>query len=346
MLRTLENRIFKKQPCVPEALRHLQSAIGSAADKLVETLPGQSEHIRSRLVALVSSLDQDAATVDLNAIGREFDVILDDYQSTEHELLFKQEQTLCETIEVLTRVRRDLTTGQSKHSAEMAALICGVELAGESEASKTVRQALAAQATNLYASLQALERDRVRIEADLSRHISYLEKRLGDIKGLASEDPLTGLTNRREAEAELLRHQAEYAVFTILFVGIRNLDVVNYTCGRAAGDQLLRLFAARLKTLTKPSETVYRWGGQEFLIVLKSSLPRARARSAELQDPLSIPFALDSRNGLVKVSAENLIGVAEYCTGDCIDDLVARAHTDMHQHNPKSLALPFEAGRA
>lgn len=335
MLLTIENRIFKKRPSVPGSLRLLQSAIASAADKLVLTLPSQSEHIRSRLLALVSSLDQDEAGADLNAAAREFEAILGDYQIAEQDLLQKREQALHDTIELLGGVLQDLTNGQRKHTAELAALIRGIELTAEAECPNTVRQNVAAQATNLYAALQRLEGDRTRIESDVSRHIGFLQGRLNEIKGIASEDALTGLTNRRQAEAELERHQSEYAVFSILFLGIRNLDVVNYTCGRAAGDQLLRMFAARLRTLTKPSEMVCRWGGKEFLIVLKSSLPRARARSEELKDPLNIPFALDGRSGHVTVSTENLLGVAEYCTGDCIDDLVARAHADMHQPSPE-----------
>lgn len=331
MLLTIENRIFKKRPSAPASLRLLQSAIASAADKLVLTLPSQSEHIRSRLLALVSSLDQDDATADLAT--REFEAILGDYQIAEQDLLQKREQALSDTIELLGGVLADLTNGQRKRSEDLAALIRGVEPAGDAPCPNTVRENLAAQAANLQGSLQALERGRTRIESKVSEHISFLQARLGEIKGIASEDALTGLTNRRRAEAELERHQSEYAVFSILFVAIRNLDVVNYTCGRAAGDQLLRMFAARLRTLTKPSELVCRWGGQEFLIVLKSSLPRARARSEELKEPLNIPYALDGRSGLVTVSTENLAGVAEYCTGDCIDDLVARAHTDMHGHN-------------
>jgi diguanylate cyclase (GGDEF)-like protein len=333
MLLTIENRIFKKRPSAPASLRLLQSAIASAADKLVLTLPSQGEHIRSRLLALVSSLDQDDATADLNAAAREFEAILGDYQIAEQDLLQKREQALSDTIELLDGVLDDLTNGQRKRSEDLAALIGGVEAAAEAPCPDTVRQNLAAQTTNLQRSLQALDRGRMRIESHVSEHISFLQARLGEIKGIGSEDALTGLTNRRRAEAELERHQSEYAVFSILFLAIRNLDVINYTCGRAAGDQLLRMFAARLRTLTKPSELVCRWAGQEFLIVLKSSLPRARARAEELKDPLNIPYALDGRSGLVTVCTENLAGVAECCTGDCIDDLVARAHTDMHGHS-------------
>jgi diguanylate cyclase (GGDEF)-like protein len=335
MLLTIENRIFKKRPSAPASLRLLQSAIASAADKLVVTLPRQSEQIRSRLLALVSSLNGDEAT-DHNAAAREFESILCDYQVAEQDVQQKREQALIDSIDVLAGILEDLTNGQRKQSEDLAALMRSVQLAADAECLNTFRQNLSAEATKLHASLEAWERDATRVEADLARHIRFLRACLGEMKGIGSEDALTGLTNRRRAEAELERHQSEYAVFSILFLGIRNLDVVNYSFGRAAGDQLLRMFAARLRTLTKPSEMICRWGGKEFLIVLKSSLPRARARSEELKEALNIPFALDTRSGLVSVSTENLFGAAEYCTGDCIDDLVARAHADMHTHDSDS----------
>src|SRR5690348_7156872 len=128
MLLTIENRIFKKRPSVAGSLRLLQSAIASAADKLVLTLPSQSEHIRSRLLALVSSLDQDDATADLNAAAREFEAILGDYQITEQDLLQRREQALSDTIELLSGVLEDLANGQRKQTEDLQSVICGVEL--------------------------------------------------------------------------------------------------------------------------------------------------------------------------------------------------------------------------
>src|SRR5690349_6223304 len=130
MLLTIENRIFKKRPSAPASLRLLQSAIASAADKLVVTLPSQSEQIRSRLLALVSSLNGDEATHH-NAAAREFESILCDYQVAEQDGQQKREQALIDSIDVLAGILEDLTNGQRKQSENLAALMRSVQLAAD-----------------------------------------------------------------------------------------------------------------------------------------------------------------------------------------------------------------------
>ena len=131
MLLTIENRIFKKRPSAPASLRLLQNAIASAADKLVVTLPRESEQIRSRLLALVSSLNADEAT-DQNAAAREFESILCDYQRAEQDVQQKREQALIDSIDLLAGILEDVTSGQRKQSNDLAGLIRSVELAAES----------------------------------------------------------------------------------------------------------------------------------------------------------------------------------------------------------------------
>lgn len=338
------NKLIGRRSLPSEAQRCFQAAIASVADKLVITQSGENDQIQSRLQSLASSLDQDADRARLNATAEQFDEILADYQNAEHHILHRREDTVRETLKVLNRVLHYLRDAQGKQSDDLAAVTHKLESMGRADDLNAIRPELEVEATRIRTSLDALEETRSRIESDLSGHVSWLRQR-HDGERMASEDSLTGLTNRREAEAELERQQAEYAVFSILFLDIRNLKAVNHAWGRAAGDQVLKLFANRLKSFSKRSEIVCRWGGEEFLIVLRSSLPLARARSEELKHPLSIPFTIDGRGGQTAITADVHIGVAEYCAGDCIDDLVARAHADMHQQNIHSSAPARGSGR-
>lgn len=85
----------------------------------------------------------------------------------------------------------------------------------------------------------------------------------------ATHDPLTGLLNR----IALIRHtehleQLEKRPNTaVILLDLDHFKKINDQYGHSVGDQVLRLFASLLKTHTEPNEVIYRYGGEEFLII-------------------------------------------------------------------------------
>ena len=81
LLPTRIQKLWKSGSLGSEALRCFQNAIASVAERLVLTLPSHSSHIRSRLLALVASLDHDQDGEHLGVTAAEFDNILGEYQT-------------------------------------------------------------------------------------------------------------------------------------------------------------------------------------------------------------------------------------------------------------------------
>ena len=89
---------------------------------------------------------------------------------------------------------------------------------------------------------------------------------------LAHHDPLTQLPNRL-----LFRDRVEQAIaragrsgrfFALLFIDLDDFKVVNDSCGHQAGDQALRATAERLLAAVRDTDTVCRYGGDEFAVIL------------------------------------------------------------------------------
>ena len=81
---------------------------------------------------------------------------------------------------------------------------------------------------------------------------------------------------------ELQRHERYDVPLALLFVDIDRLKMVNDTLGHEAGDRLLEYVALFLKGNVREADYVFRWGGDEFLVLLSCTLDEAREKGTEL----------------------------------------------------------------
>lgn len=96
-------------------------------------------------------------------------------------------------------------------------------------------------------------------------------------------DPLTGVGNRRRLDADLATVAADdpAAQLALVLADIDHFKAVNDTHGHPAGDEVLRNVAAALRAAVRPLDHVYRFGGEEFCLLLHDSDAGVAAQIAE-----------------------------------------------------------------
>jgi diguanylate cyclase (GGDEF)-like protein len=135
-----------------------------------------------------------------------------------------------------------------------------------------------------------------------------------NIRSLSLEDPLTRLLNRRAFDAEFARAVARAGrsglVLGLMFIDLDHFKEVNDTYGHTAGDSVLREAAARIKAFTREVDTLARYGGDEFVVVLEGLESPADAEivAARILDGFRMGFQFES--GRIALSAS--IGIAIY----------------------------------
>lgn len=166
----------------------------------------------------------------------------------------------------------------------------------------------------------------IAIKQDISARVEAEEK----LRHSATHDPVTDLPNRvllydRLATA-IARSKRGGGQFSVLFIDLDNFKLVNDHAGHERGDWLLKTIGDRLLGVLRATDTVARWGGDEFVIILESiaDLDQVIVR---IQDAAS--FHLDHQGERIQVTPS--IGIACY-PGDGQDSetLLKRADNAMY----------------
>jgi len=174
-------------------------------------------------------------------------------------------------------------------------------------------RALTASRQQLSAALR--RNDALQAQALLHRHqLTLLEQAVAQARKFAYHDELTGLPNRRllvdrydQAVALAARQHRRVG---LLFLDLDGFKSINDTHGHTTGDRVLQQVATRLRACVRSSDTVCRYGGDEFVILLPEleGPDRAVAAAMKIRARLAAPYVVDGTRIAVTAS----VGMSVY----------------------------------
>jgi diguanylate cyclase (GGDEF)-like protein/PAS domain S-box-containing protein len=165
------------------------------------------------------------------------------------------------------------------------------------------------------------------------RDVSHRRMLEEQIRHQAFHDPLTGLANRAlfedrlsHALERLRRDEAQGAA--VVFIDLDDFKTVNDSLGHAAGDDLLRAFAGCLADCTRRADTVARFGGDEFAVLVEGFYAddAALVIADRIHATLESPIRLEQDDVYVHAS----IGIASGAVGATADEVVRNADLAMY----------------
>ncbi|HET9253030.1 MAG TPA: GGDEF domain-containing protein [Candidatus Eisenbacteria bacterium] len=154
--------------------------------------------------------------------------------------------------------------------------------------------------------------ERIGILGIVAEHATDLLTTLKKLGMLVMIDELTGIYNRpyfsRQLDTEIARAYREERPMSLIIADIDDFKHVNDTYGYEAGNALLRELSQTLAGSVRPFDTVARWGGEEFALILSAETTKAEAREIcerlrlKVQNLTLVVPGLDGRDNTVRVT--------------------------------------------
>jgi diguanylate cyclase (GGDEF)-like protein len=164
---------------------------------------------------------------------------------------------------------------------------------------------------------------------------------LATVRHQALHDALTGLPNR-----VLFLERLEQAIdaidadthLAVLFCDLDLFKQVNDTLGHAAGDELLRQVAARLRSTVRPGDTVGRLSGDEFAVILPGlvEVEDAASLAGRIADCFAEPFRIDGTD--VRIGTSVGLSATRARASRTAEELLRKADAAMYRHKQRGRA--------
>jgi diguanylate cyclase (GGDEF)-like protein len=169
--------------------------------------------------------------------------------------------------------------------------------------------------------------------------LDAINKAYADAVHRATHDELTGLPNRALV-LDRLSHAMTRAERTdsrvcVLFVDLDRFKAINDSLGHSVGDEVLVRVAERLQVAVRPSDTVGRLSGDEFVVICEDLTPNDALHIAErVADAVSAPVQLYGRELVLTAS----VGLATSCTQATAEDVLRDADVAMYRAKERGRA--------
>ncbi len=182
------------------------------------------------------------------------------------------------------------------------------------------------------------------------RRLQVAQLAVDQLAHLSSTDELTKLPNRRRMAAvigaELAQSAHGGAGFAVVLFDIDHFKAINDRCGHGVGDEALRALATRAIQRVGDADVLGRWGGDEFVVLLRGI---GAAQASRLADALCVHVAAEPLFASQRVAIS--CGMTVACDGDSIDSLLQRADAALYaakragRNRAESVLEPVPASR-
>jgi diguanylate cyclase (GGDEF)-like protein len=313
-------------------LRGYRAALTEMGDSSVEACSVTGHGLQQSLVRIADRLSNDTGAATLEATQIDTQTQLQDWGRKTAGHYRQKSGEVKDLLLVMARMAESVGERDQRCAGQISAVTTRLQTIASLDDLTEIRSSIEQSAAELKASLERMAEEGKQAIAELRAEVSSYQVKLEEAEELAARDVLTGLHNRFWVEGQIERRVQAGSVFAVAIIDMDKFKRVNDDHGHLVGDELLQKFATELKSASRSKDVIGRWGGDEFILVLDSSLQEAEAQIDRLHVWVCGSYDVTAAGNPMKLKVEASIGLAEHQAGESMKELLARADAAMYLH--------------
>lgn len=236
---------------------------------------------------------------------------------------------------LLSEATGTLTERNEKYSGEFRGFAVEIEQTVQCDDLRKIRVQLSQQVEKLKTCADTFRKDSATTLLPLQQELRSFEERLKNAERMASTDSLTEVFNRREGERRVQEAILAERVFCLLVLDLNRFKWINDRYGHNFGDHVLKIVAAKIQELVRPCDSVCRWGGDEFLVIMECGLKDAMTRSRQIGEHIRGRYTIEVSGRRTDVDVSACCGVACHNPGETMEAVFERADIMLYRIKDK-----------
>lgn len=318
------------------ALAAYRSSLREMGNYSVEACPALGTGLKQSLATAAEKLTTEASAETVASVQTGIGEKLQNWGRQTAEHYRRKTAEVKDLLIVMAHTAQSVGERDQRCAGQICEVTTRLQTIASLEDLTEIRSSIEQSAADLKTSVDRMTAEGKQAIAQLKAEVCCYQTKLEEAEELASRDALTGLRNRAWVEGQLERRFARGTALSAAIVDIDDFKRVNDKYGHLVGDELLQKFSLELRTASRATDMIGRWGGDEFILVLNCGLAEAGPQIERLRSWVCQDYAVHTRTGTMKLKVEASIGLAERTPADAIKDLLARADAAMYKHKARN----------
>ncbi len=313
---------------VLEAYRAALSAMGSSG---VRACPVMGPGLQRGLLLLAEGLAKTLTPPLVKTTESQVNQQLEQWGEQTAEYFQQRAGDVKEILMVLARAAESVGERDQHYATQFGEFTKRLQALAKLEDLPQIRAAIVRGAKELRTCVEKMEQDGRERVAALRTQVATYQSKLEEAEQRASHDSLTGLDNRQGVELKMQRRIDAQKPFCVVMLDLNGFKQVNDTHGHEAGDDLLKQFATELRSASRATDVVGRWGGDEFIVILDGHMAEAQSHLERMRKWVFGTYTLTLVPDTPKIEMNAALGLVEWQSGEGIKEVLARADALMYK---------------
>ncbi len=327
------------------ALDSYHAALNTVGEAAVQACPAAGEDLQSALQNLSAALANPVSEIEVARITAAVQDALKTW--AEHAFrIFQQSTSEIQDVLLMAGMAAEQVGDRDRrYTKKFSEFTDRLQATSKLNDMSAMRLSLGQHSADLKNYVAQMVKDSEGTIAQLRAQIANYESKLEEMEHVASQDPLTGLSNRRKVERHIETRIRSAKVFSIISLDLNGFKKLNDTYGHLAGDDLLQQFATELKTVFRSHDVIGRVGGDEFIVLVDGDLSVATARLERIRRWVNGSYAVKTNPEAPKVKVTAAAGAAQWNPGETMRDVLGRADAAMYADKPTGSGILQQTSR-